>query len=134
METFWNKVEFGPNCWEWKAGKSKGYGVFKGKHAHRVAYEMVVGPLGKLHGCHSCDNPGCVRPSHIFAGTPKDNAQDRVRKGRSAGPRSPSREKILWVRDRWAEGWSLTEIGRESGIGYGTVKLIVEGRRFRSVV
>lgn len=88
ISNFWARVEKTEGCWLWKGGKdSSGYGFFryKGKRdkAHRVAYELAYGvSLGSLFGCHHCDNPSCVRPDHIFPGTPKDNAQDAFRKGR----------------------------------------------------
>jgi hypothetical protein len=76
-------------CWEWTAGKTKsGYGRFslKGQmiRAHRFSYHIYnnTNP-GELLICHSCDNPICVNPKHLFLGTGKDNSQDREKKGRS---------------------------------------------------
>lgn len=49
-----------------------------------MAWELTVGPIPDgLYVCHRCDNPPCVRPDHLFLGTPSDNAIDRERKGRS---------------------------------------------------
>lgn len=51
--------------------------------AHRVSYELFVGPIpAGMHVLHHCDNPPCVRPSHLFLGDAKVNAQDRAAKGR----------------------------------------------------
>ena len=90
---FWPKVEIkgSDECWEWTKGKTlAGYGLCgihrQRYYAHRLAYEFTYGPLPEgLHACHHCDNPGCCNPSHIFAGTPKDNMQDMYKKGRHPG-------------------------------------------------
>ena len=70
-------------CWDWVGHKRKGtYGDFKVKgkniQAHRASYEVFIGviPEDKLI-CHKCGNPSCVNPEHIYAGTHKENAQDR---------------------------------------------------------
>jgi hypothetical protein len=52
-----------------------------------MAYELVYGPIPDgLFGCHRCDNPGCVRPDHIFLGTNAENTADMVAKGRNKLP------------------------------------------------
>lgn len=93
-EVFWTKVTKTESCWIWNGGKNpKGYGrfYFKGKvrQAHRVAWELYRQkeiPPNK-EACHTCDNPSCVNPLHIFIGTKSDNMQDAILKGRLTGPK-----------------------------------------------
>lgn len=90
---FWDKVDTSGRCWNWKAHKCRdGYGHFSiGKvktHAHRFAYFLAHGGVPEgLYVCHHCDNPGCVKPSHLFLGTQKDNQQDSIAKGRNRPPK-----------------------------------------------
>lgn len=94
-ERFWEKVDRrGPlECWNWTGCKDKlGYGFLNiGNHkierAYRVSYEMHIRPIpdGKSV-CHSCDNPSCVNPAHLFVGTHTENLADMRAKGRDSKP------------------------------------------------
>lgn len=91
QDRFWTKVNIlGLNdCWEWIASKNhQGYGTvrvgFKIKKTHRVAWELINGPIKseEIKVCHSCDNPSCVNPNHLFLGTQLDNVHDTILKNR----------------------------------------------------
>lgn len=85
-QRFWDKVSMGKSCWEWVAGKDQdGYGLFRltgiTTKAHRASFFFTTGetPVSVLH---SCDNPPCVRPDHLFAGDHLANMKDARKKGR----------------------------------------------------
>lgn len=81
------------SCWVIDGWHQKhGYGLFQfrgeQKLAHRVAYELFVGPIPDgLHVLHHCDNPPCCNPTHLWLGTHADNMADMARKGRQVGTR-----------------------------------------------
>lgn len=92
-DRFWLKVTLTDSCWEWTGAKiTDGYGQFRtGRDAtilaHRFAYEHQnrVAIMPGIVVCHTCDNPSCVNPEHLFLGTHKDNMRDKMEKGRHQG-------------------------------------------------
>lgn len=90
VERFWQNVQKTDTCWLWTGCKMhKGYGVLqngpKMARAHRFSYELAYGPIeAGMLVCHRCDTPACVRPTHLFLGTHKDNLSDAASKGRMA--------------------------------------------------
>jgi hypothetical protein len=88
------------DCWVWKRSKNKGYGQsgLKGKSikAHRLSYLTFVGEIpNNLHVLHTCDNPTCVNPKHLFLGTNQDNMNDKVNKNRQAKGEDNGRSKLV---------------------------------------
>lgn len=149
LDRFWAKVDVrGPGeCWEWRGAKNhKGYGVIGTRvysvavamAAHRLSFLIHHGPLPPgLQACHTCDNPPCVNPTHLFAGTAADNSADMVRKGRSIrGRRQTVKhdvkrkltvDAVKDIQRRAALGESTTRLASEYGVGRATIYRAVRG-------
>jgi hypothetical protein len=90
LERILEKCRTRKNCIEWTGcRRHNGRPVMtvsgqKQKLVYRLVYELAFGEKIKngLFVCHTCDNPVCIRPSHLFLGTAKDNALDMMKKGR----------------------------------------------------
>jgi hypothetical protein len=102
-------------CWNWtgaKVSKVSGYGylTFRQRNyaAHRFAYEHLVGPIPTgAWILHHCDNRGCINPAHLYVGTPKDNAHDRVMRS----PRPPKHTACKWGHEYVEGSYRITRTG-----------------------
>jgi predicted XRE-type DNA-binding protein len=107
-DKFFFKINFEGegDCWIWKAATTNGYGVFHAfgeSKAHRVSYRYFVGDIPEgMVVCHTCDNPLCVNPTHLFLGTQRDNMQDMISKGRHCKQKLFA-EDIESIRQLYAE-------------------------------
>ncbi len=136
---FWRSVDkqgpipvYCPNlgpCWIWVTGLygPGRYGQFGRRHgqsigAHRFSWELAFGPIPDNHQVqHVCNEPRCVRPSHLTLGPPKQNSEYMASSGRSAwgirnGQARLSVPDVRDIRRRAASGESLTEIARLYGV------------------
>lgn len=151
---FWSRLEHRKTgCWEWTGSRNRdGYGSLtvegRSHGAHRVAWSLANGeiPAG-LMVCHSCDNPPCCNPDHLWLGTSADNQRDAAAKGRSRtgrqiGPRRPFKfpnrtgelnpiakldaERVAQIRSRFSAGEaSQRALAREYGVSHTVVRRIV---------
>lgn len=150
IKLFWSKVDIRTEgeCWEWKAGKlKKGYGQFTAAYyygysrlAHRFSYLIKHDELpNELMVCHTCDNPSCVNPKHLFLGTHIDNMQDCVSKGRHFHSEFQgeahwkarlTESDIIAIR---ADTRKLTEIGKDYGCSKSHIGHIKRRRIWKHV-
>lgn len=106
IQSFWKKVDKSGDCWEWiKTTDRKGYGLIslngKNYRATRISWMIANGrmPYPDMDICHTCDNPRCVNPAHLWEGTRKQNLQDASRKGRTrSGTQKLSVRQVLEIR------------------------------------
>lgn len=141
-------------CQEWTGSRlPKGYGRTKDRrYAHRVAFEDAYGPIAPgLLVLHRCDNPPCVRPSHLFLGTAADNTADMMAKGRNGTRARPERiargelchtakltvEDVRTIRTVYSPGrHSATNSARLAGVygvDKGTICRLVRGQSWAHV-
>lgn len=129
-------------CWEWSGGhQSKGYGCIPksvvGRQilAHRVSYELFVGPADGKLVCHTCDNKLCVNPTHLFLGDPADNSRDMVNKGRQSKGESRWNAKITEesAREIYSSPLRGVDVAKKFGVAQQTVCAIRRGRTWRHV-
>ena len=139
-------------CWEWLGSKkSNGYGVIGrggrgggSVYVHRLSYEIFIGPIPDgLYVCHTCDNRPCVRPSHLFIGTQKDNMVDAWNKGRLNLPTETgedhyaaklTREQVVNIlEERKHKRTKRKILARRYGISINTLDCILYGRTWKTI-
>jgi len=144
---FWESVDKHGHepmdCWTWTGAKmSAGYGTIgngKTAYAHRLSWEFAYGAIPRgLFVLHRCDNPPCVRPSHLFLGTQSDNMADCAQKGRAAGGERNGRARLTTrevtaIRKACKKGRRGTQrlIAKQYAISEATVSEIVHNKHYR---
>jgi hypothetical protein len=136
-------------CWVWAGMRDKrGYGFLyvggaKKVLAHRFSWELANGEISSgMHVLHRCDNPNCIRPSHLFVGTHADNMRDMASKGRarSGGCRGSGYNRavldeasVAVVMAQLAEGIPTGQVARNFGVSRGAILAISIGRTWTHV-
>ena len=145
-ERLWRRVvKRDDGCWEWQGKRGGiGYGHIKDdggatRMAHRVSWELVNGPVPDgMILCHTCDNPPCVNPDHLFLGTHAANAADRNRKGRDAhGERHPhallNEALVIEIRRAVNSGERQADVARRLGFATSTISGVVKRHSWKHV-
>lgn len=142
---YWGKVQKrGPDeCWPWQGGLVNGYGggTFNGeryKVSRQILAEKLGRPLGEgMFALHTCDNPPCCNPSHLWEGTNADNMKDKTVKGRGSSvppmlkgeAHGKARLTEQDVRFIWANRHlGQSALGRQLGVQRGVIDKIFTGR------
>lgn len=144
LEVFNTKVEKTDGCWNWMGCKDQGgYGQITrdriGYKAHRLSYELHIGPIPDgLWVLHSCYNPWCANPKHLFLGTRQDNIDDKVRKGRQsrgekAGPAKLSTANVLEIKALLLSDVHQQKIANMFGVSDGHISRINTGKKWGHV-
>jgi len=149
IDRFWAKVDKTDDCWNWTAGSRNpqhGYGEFKwqGKNyiATRFMWLLTYGSdPGNFWVLHRCDNPRCVRPEHLFLGTPKDNMVDKASKKRGNAPRGEKHGRVKLnadivraIRNEYASGHvSLSQLSHKYGVVFQQIHAIVTRRYWKHI-
>lgn len=153
-ERFWEKVDKrGPDeCWPWLGYvNTYGYGRIGATSAKRgpiliasrASWELHHGrpmPAG-LWALHTCDNPRCVNPAHLYAGTRADNVRDMYARGRANRPRGErhccarfSEEQVREIRAAYAGGGlSQRRLGELYGVSHRAICNIVRRRTWAHI-
>lgn len=145
LKRFWSHVDKSGDCWLWTGSRDKdGYGRVKGPtgrllRAHRVAWEITYGDLPvNMLVCHRCDNPGCVRPTHLFLGTQSVNMQDAEQKGRIPRYRGEdatnvklTHAAVAVIREQAAAGITQVALAKQFDVAPSTVSAIVREVNWR---
>ena len=117
-------------CWEWLGAKSRGgYGYFcgvdgKNIKAHRFSWMLIHGEITiGMCICHTCDNTGCINPSHLFLGTILDNMLDKINKGHGSENRLLNDTEIQEIRNSSKNYAELSKLYKVSSATIDRVRM-----------
>lgn len=133
-------------CWHWKTtntnGRANGF-MLDGRivGAYVASYILHKGPIGDLWVCHRCDNGLCVNPAHLFLGSPMDNTQDMIEKGRQVIKRGEARGRVAKLTEAQVReikkaaqsGIAGNRLAKQYGVHRRTVYDILDGKTWTHV-
>lgn len=140
INRIWNKVEKTDTCWWWIGAKgSNGYGNInlngKTYQITRLIYEIYKGVIPNKHQiCHTCDNPTCVNPDHLFIGTALENQRDCTQKKRR-GDVTPNvlRGRYLEVKKLYIEEkLTMAQIAKIMNVTKPSIWYIINKKFFKT--
>jgi len=145
-ERFFSKVAKTNSCWVFAELNSHGYGQFatrvngkcRNNLAHRYMYEMYheLTIDKESYICHTCDNPACVNPEHLFLGDAQANMADKVAKNRQAKGEGVAASKltesqVLDIRKRQSEGVQMKYLSEVYNVSKTTISHICGNKTWR---
>jgi len=128
-------------CWIWKGSLKNGrklpYGHFhfRGKRymAHRASWLIYKGEItDNLWVLHTCDNPSCVNPDHLYLGTALNNQRDKLSRGRCMGERLTIKE-VKEIKEKLKMGITSTRLSRDYNVSMTTIHSIKTGKTWEDV-
>jgi hypothetical protein len=150
---YWQRVnkDSENGCWNWTGSVIPGgYGHFyynnKSIYVHRISYAwhhpmtLDLFNNSKVCVCHSCDNPRCVNPAHLWLGSHADNMRDKREKGRATrGESSPCSKltelQVLEIRQRYNKKAKITtvQLSKEYGVGNSVIWNILNRKIWKHI-
>lgn len=136
-ERFWSRVEITDSCWLWNGhGDGRGYGFirFNAKQwrTHQFSWMLHFGPIPSgMYVCHTCDNPRCVHPAHLFLGSHADNMRDKANKGRAA--MKVTADDVKAIKQKLNLGISQKAIAADFRVDQSLISRISTGKIWRHV-
>jgi hypothetical protein len=143
---FFMQVKKTDTCWEWIGARdAHGYGVFKGevggvlfKRAHRFSLAFHTGDLlVGTQALHSCDNPCCVNPAHLRAGTCAENMAEKIAKGRARAPQGTRNRAAILTDEQaaaiLADPRPYAAIAADYGVAAATIGSLKQRHSWRHI-
>ena len=136
-----SKVKKTDSCWIWTGSKSdSGYGWITINHrrylVHRLSYMLHIGEIPpKALICHTCDNPLCVNPDHLYVGSNMTNTEDKLKRNRlgKMGQKHLTPDTVRAIRYRHAEGETVCALADEYSISPRMIRYICAKHAWRDV-
>src|SRR5690606_33997830 len=134
IDRFWDHVAKTDSCWLWTSqGRAYFMIRYKGYPASAISFMLHTGRYPSEALCHTCDDPRCVNPDHLFEGTLQDNTIDMVRKGRH-GNQKLTPPEVVEIRRRYDQGGvSMEALSREYGVSSFAIRQIVHRKSWRHI-